>query len=99
MLHLALYESERALQCVVCEARELGRRPRSAFVGLPGTTSYCSPTRYMVAFPTSCSPAFEVRFHISNFESAVAGKSHLEGHLVNTKPTGELRVVFTEPVV
>ena len=98
LLHFALYESERALQCVVCEARELGRRRRSAFVGLPGTTSYCSPTRYIV-FPMPCSPAFEVRFHISNFESAVADKSHLEGHLVNTKPTGELRVVFTEPVV
>jgi hypothetical protein len=47
-----------------------------------------------------CFLAFAVRFHISNFESVVAGRSHLEEHLVNTKPpstqSGE---VFTKPVV
>ena len=85
LLHLALYECERALQRIVREARELEEGVGDRVKRQSGINFFYSPRRCTI-LPMMCFLAFAVRFHISNFESVVAGRSHLEGRrLVNTK--------------
>jgi hypothetical protein len=50
-----------------------------------------------------CFPAFEVQFHISNFECAVTGRSHLDGQgqtfYEYRAEAHRQGLIFTEPVV